>query len=358
MYDAAVIAAYVKNKHMRVRPSALSPRLVVSGSSPTTPSYVSERAVICAAAATVLRYLYPSARYPEVEPEIAAIVESAETADLWSGSQYRSDVLAGSRLGTRVGERVIESAAHDGAEKSRIPYLVSNVPGRWLPTSMDEAEASLAPLLPAWGRVRTWVLPSGSALRPSPPPVHGGAEWNLQMREVYEASKNLSVERRLIAERWAGGPGTETPAGSWNTIACRLGQEARLSDRHMARVLALLGIAQSDAFVACWDAKYAYDCCRPVTAIRETIDERWSPFLETPRFPSYPSGHATTSGAASQLLAYLFPKSAADLMRMGTEAKDSRFYGGIHTRCDNDAGMDLGRGIASAVIAVASKDGS
>jgi hypothetical protein len=42
----------------------------------------------------------------------------------------------------------------------------------------------------------------------------------------------------------------------------------------------------------------------------------------------------------------------------GTEAKDSRIYGGIHFRFDNDVGLDMGRVIANAVVDVAEDDGS
>lgn len=214
------------------------------------------------------------------------------------------------------------------------------------------------PLLPGWGHVQTWAIPRGSALRPPAPPTYGSREWELQVREVYDISRTLTSERKALAEKWAGGPGTATPAGQWNEIACDLCVREGLSVPRTARVLALLGVAQSDAFVACWDSKYAYDCCRPITAIHEAIDASWRPYLQTPAFPSYPSGHASTSGAASTVLSYLFPTAALDLARLATEARDSRLYAGIHTRIDNDVGFDLGRSIGAAVIARAARDRS
>jgi hypothetical protein len=75
-----------------------------------------------------------------------------------------------------------------------------------------------------------------------------------------------------------------------------------------ARLFALLNVAMADAAIAAWDAKYFFHQWRPVTAIRNgdidgnpaTIgDAASSPFIATPPFPDYISGHSTFSGAAS-----------------------------------------------------------
>ena len=77
-----------------------------------------------------------------------------------------------------------------------------------------------------------------------------------------------------------------------------------------------------DAGIACWDAKRTYDSVRPVTAIhflfagREVLawagpglgtrrirGEEWQPYLATPPFPEYVSGHSTFSAAAATVLA-------------------------------------------------------
>ncbi|MCU0516713.1 MAG: vanadium-dependent haloperoxidase, partial [Oscillatoria sp. Prado101] len=68
------------------------------------------------------------------------------------------------------------------------------------------------------------------------------------------------------------------------------------------RMFALLNIALADAGIVAWDAKYAYDLWRPVTAIRQAdtdgnpqtaADITWDPLIGTPPFPSYVSGHST-----------------------------------------------------------------
>jgi membrane-associated phospholipid phosphatase len=167
---------------------------------------------------------------------------------------------------------------------------------------------------------------------------------------VLAVSRALTPEQRRIAELWADGAGTDTPPGHWNRIALELIRGARLPAKRAARVLAQLNTAQADAFVAAWDAKFAYWSERPVTAIRRELDPAWLPLLATPPFPSYVSGHATTSGAASEVLAAAFPREAVRLRALAEEAALSRLYAGIHFRSDNEAGLALGRQVAAAAL--------
>jgi membrane-associated phospholipid phosphatase len=166
------------------------------------------------------------------------------------------------------------------------------------------------------------------------------------MNEVYAVSQTLTDEQKRIAEYWADGAGTATPAGHWNLIAVDLLRAAAgWSTLRTARLFAALNTAQADAFIACWDAKYAYWSIRPISAIRRLIDPSWLSYITTPPFPSYPSGHSTTSGAASTVLAAFFPAKARELAAKAEEAALSRLYGGIHFRSDNEAGLAVGRRI-------------
>jgi membrane-associated phospholipid phosphatase len=171
----------------------------------------------------------------------------------------------------------------------------------------------------------------------------------------------LTPERISIAQFWADGGGTFTPPGHWNEIAVDKAVTAGFNECRMARMLAALGAAQHDAFVACWDCKYFYDVERPVTVIRRDVGgayAAWLPLITTPPFPSYPSGHSSTSGAASQVLGYFFPEDSTELAVMANEAKDSRLYGGIHFTFDNDTGLSLGRSIGTLAIVHLEEDGA
>jgi membrane-associated phospholipid phosphatase len=173
---------------------------------------------------------------------------------------------------------------------------------------------------------------------------------------VYAISLSLSEEQKRIADYWADGPGTATPPGHWNLIALDLVRKADWGTVPTARLFAALNTAQADAFIACWDAKYAYWSLRPVTAIRRLIDPSWLPYITTPPFPSYVSGHSTSSGAASSVLAALFPSRADELAATAEEAAVSRLYGGIHFSSDNEVGLELGRRVGIAAVRAYSLD--
>ena len=90
---------------------------------------------------------------------------------------------------------------------------------------------------------------------------------------------------------------SSTPPGHWISIMLGIfARDATPIDRQ-AEVLALLGIAVADAFIACWDAKFKYDLVRPITYIRRLFDPKWEPLLNTPPFPPFGSQSRIGCGA-------------------------------------------------------------
>lgn len=109
----------------------------------------------------------------------------------------------------------------------------------------------------------------------------------------------------------------------------------------------LLATTLTDAFICCWDEKYRSNRIRPETAIRKYIDPEWQPFLQTPPFPEYLSGHSVVSAASAELLSHFFgndfmfkdsveqdfglpPRTFQSFKEAAHEAAISRYYGGIH----------------------------
>ena len=86
-------------------------------------------------------------------------------------------------------------------------------------------------------------------------------------------------------------------------------------------------MAQADAFIGCWAAKFKYDLVRPITYIRRSIDPKWEPLLNTPPFPEYPSGHSMQSAAAAEVLTSAFGDNFAfeDTTRHGDGLKPRSF---------------------------------
>jgi hypothetical protein len=302
-----------------------------------TSSYPSEGAVVGAASAAVLAYLYPD-EFAYLE----GLLQDQEDALLLAGAAFPSDVEAGALLGRRVAEEVIDHARSDGSD------LVGEVvvpvgPGYW--TGDD-------PLRPLWDRVAPWTTDDITRYRPGPPPAYGSPEFVAALEEVRRIADGRTEEERRISEFWADGTGTYTPPGHWNAIACQLIANRGLSELESARTLAVLNIALMDAGISCWDAKYHYWLLRPWMA-----DPGITTSVARPPFPSYTSGHASFSGAASAVLGCIFPEERDEIAAMAEEAAASRLYGGIHYRFDNEEGLESGRMIGRAAVEMVMKEG-
>ncbi len=147
-----------------------------------------------------------------------------------------------------------------------------------------------------------------------------------------------------------------------------MGQIARndgLSLAAAAEAYARVGIAVTDAFIQCWNTKYADNLQRPVTFIQDNLAAGWLPYLATPAFPTYTSGHSTQSGAAATVLTDLFgTRSFTDTIRADhhltpalaprtfasfAEAAISRLYAGIHFSFDNRDGLVSGQCVGSTI---------
>ncbi len=346
MYDATVAAWHAKYRYHRG-----APRDVKALFAPEPdPSYPSAQATIAGAASRVLAYLYPE----RPRPLLDAMAERAARSRVIAGVSYPSDASSGLALGRRVAAAVIAHAKRDGSDR---PWDGKRPRGRgtWAPPPGSLAR----PVAPTGGTWETWVMRSGRQFRPPPPPAYESAAFRAQAQAVVDAKKNLTAAQGRAADFWAGGQGTALPPGIWNQVVLAFLHRHVLSIPRAARVLALLNVAQADAGVAAWDAKYAYWTPRPENAIRDLgIDKTWTPRIKTPFFPSYVSGHATYSGAAGVVMSYLFPDSAKLFAAKAEEAANSRVWGGIHYPMDGVEGLRLGRKIGRLAVARARADGA
>jgi hypothetical protein len=250
-------------------------------------------------------------------------------------------------------------------------YTPRQGPEFWVPTSAVRQQQ--APLLPDWGRNRTFAMPDGAACPLPPPPAYSeqpGSAFHAEAMEVYEVTRALTPEQRAIARFWSDDPMlSPTPPGHWISIGRYLLLDTDAGIERWVDVMARLGIAQADAFIGCWNAKFRYDLLRPVTYIRRVIDQTWEPLLITPPFPEYPSGHSTQSGASAEVLTALFGEEFAfedtthvadglpgrsfpSFRAAADEAGISRLYGGIHFRAAIERGLEQGRCIGAHVNAL------
>jgi hypothetical protein len=354
-FEALKVAWSYKYQYNRPSPSRVDSG--VQALMPTTdlPAYPSEDAVLSGVSTELLRVFFPGA----VE-EITLRAGEQREAALLSGKAAASDISAGLALGRAVATVFLARAATDGMAAA------AGTPAQWqayenaavargeIPWKSQELPPR-PPMLPNFGQVRTWMLTPTDLLRerPEAPPSTSSAQMAQELAEVRQTVENLTREQYAIALNWNDGVSTYTPPGHWNSIATDYVRDAHWSEVRVARAFALLNMAEHDAGVACWDAKFAYFNPRA-----SQLDPAIKTVIGLPNFPSYTSGHSTFSAAAATVLSYLFPGGAATFEAMKDEAAISRLYGAIHYRADIEVGKDHGARIGAYTVAFARQDGA
>lgn len=256
-------------------------------------------------------------------------------------------------------------------------YTPSGTEGNWYPTP----PGYFPPVEPYFHTIRSFTLDSAGQFLPDPP-VPFSEEKNSRFfqltQEVYEA--NLSAENKEIAAFWDCNPfalqdnghlmvGMKkiSPGAHWMGIADLACQQAELDFQKSMEVQTMVAIGLTDGFISCWDEKFRSNRIRPETAIRKYIDPQWVPFLQTPPFPEYLSGHSTISTAASVILTHylgddfrysdtveerfgLKARTFDSFAQAAEEASISRLYGGIHFMDAIVNGQAIGEQIGYWVI--------
>ncbi len=330
----------------------------------TAPAGVSIEASISGAAHQVLTYLFPA------QHELFDAVLATLLSHVPDGSTETSSV----GFGRQVGDAMITLRANDGWDKF-VDHVPVNEPGHWQPTEPIYAVA----LDPQWATLQPWAMTSPDQFLPPGPPSLSSQTWADAYNEVKTLGAYNSTVRTAdqtqITRFWADGPGTSSPPGHWNLVAEQVATAAGNSIAENARLFALLNITLADAAIVAWNAKYAADFWRPITAIQNggtdgndltVADSTWQPFLVTPAFPEYVSGHSTFSVAAATVMTALFgpnyaftttseglagvTRSFPSFDAAAAEAGRSRIYGGIHYEFSSADGQAAGKALANYVL--------
>lgn len=297
--------------------------------------HASVSAAVAGASAVVLGSFYPDqAAYFDQQ------VADQESGPGWPG-ESQDDFAAGEAVGRAVGAAVVASAATDGFTSSTAGVVPPLCAGCWF------SAPGKVPVFPLLGQMRTFFLTTANQFRPGPPPTFGSPAYETALDEVLFYSENRTHEEDSLAKFWAAPGGFANAAASYaNEVATMEITSFHLDEVRAAHVLAVMNMAAMDAFIASHDAKYTYWMIRPPQA-----DPRIVPDIPLPNHPSYPSNHASVTGAGMAVLAAFFPSDADYLNGLADQAAISRIYGGIHYRFDMDAGLTLGRTVASYALA-------
>lgn len=283
--------------------------------------------------------------------------------------------------GEAVAKHVLDYAAKDKYKETRgFKYTVTNQPGTWVPTPPAYMDASE----PQWNKIRCWVIDTCNQFMPPRPPAYTldkGSLYRKELDEVYTVGKNLTDAQKATAFFWddnafvmnvAGhvmyASKKMTPGGHWLAITATTTRQKKLDLMHTVEAYAIVSFAIADGFIACWDEKYRSQMIRPETVINKEFDAHWTPFLQTPAFPEYTSGHSTISMAAMTALGNLIGdqinftdsteykyghgvKSFTSLRGAALDASISRLYGGIHYRSALEKGQEQGEAVGKWVVA-------
>jgi PAP2 superfamily protein len=355
------------------------------------PAGASRRAAAVQAAYVALVHLYPTQ---------LATFDARRTISLSSiAVDDSADAIAsGIAWGENVANQIWAWRLTDGIGSTTPSWPGNTAIGQWRPTpnAPYPGTSSNGAGYPQFVFMTPWVIASPSQFRPGPPPSLASALYARDYIETKSmgsfASTTRTSDQTTGAYFWNAG----TASYLWNHVAVSLlkargddgdrdGREEddlagphrdrRSSLLNSARILGTLDIAMADAAIACWDAKYAYNYWRPITAIRETADDgnaatvsdtTWTPLFATPAFPEYPSGHSCVSGAAATILAHEFgerthfrmdsdvllgvTRSFESFSAALADVQDARIFAGIHFRTATEVGLTLGAAVGRAVM--------
>jgi membrane-associated phospholipid phosphatase len=200
---------------------------------------------------------------------------------------------------------------------------------------------------PDAGSWPTWLLASGSQFRLDAPPNEAATADEIAQLMAIAGERDEAAMQQITY--WNAG----SPSYRWNQIAVGAIDKRGIPGAPASRALALVHVAIYDATVAAWDSKYTYNRPRP-----SQVNPDLTTAIPNPPSPSYPSEYAVTAGAASTVLAWLFPDDAEFFEAQAQAAINSRLLAGVEYPSDVEAGFELGRQVAVVAIAHGATDGA
>ncbi len=333
---------------------------------PTAPDGASARAAVVQAAYASLIKLFPTQK-PTLDLQLAASLVNLADED----GTFGQSVERGLNWGQYVADQIWAWRSTDGFTPNPPAFVGGTNIGQWRPTPPAFASGAA----PQFAYMTPWVIPSQTQFLTPGPPALTSAQYTADFSESKLMGSTNSAARTadqtLFSIFWNG-----NTAGFWNRTAVQVAEHYDLSLLEKAHLLALMNLAEADAIICCWQAKYTYVFWRPITAVAladfdgnaDTVaDPTWTPLLITPSHPEYPSGHSVASGASPAVLAAFFgdgnefsvtseltpgvTRNFSSFSGAELEIRDARVFGGIHYRTACIDGQALGRRVANYVLA-------
>ena len=318
------------------------------------PRGASTEAAAAQAAHDVLAALFPAN---------VAIYDQTLAAQL-TGIPPGTSIL-GRLVGKKVAAEILAWRFEDGWHLPPLTYELPPFPGQYQRTPPNFP----APGATQYPGVKPFALLTATQFLPSVPPTLNSAAYAEDYNEVKEIGKVDSAtrlpEQTQLAQLFAGVITPTSLFALWSNVARDVSADQGLSLVDTARLFALMHVSINDGLQTSQTSKFIFGLWRPVTAIQRggedlndatAPDAEWLPLLSTPPYPSYAGNMACVGASAATALALGLGTndvsfnavwrntSGPDYVRpytgfweMAVDQANSRVYGGIHFRFDNEA---------------------
>lgn len=198
---------------------------------------------------------------------------------------------------------------------------------KWTPLKFGETVKNY--LTPEWGTNNQGILDSETftdLLSKTNQLFPTSSQYESEMKDVANITSNLTDEQKMLAEFWAGGPGTVTPPGMWFVFLDIVIRSNNIKLVNEIKNYTILCSGLYQAGISAWRLKRDNMQARPIQKIRQylynqSISQSWNtytnndkgqfwlPYQElnfvTPPFPDFVSGHSTFSSSSAKLFCYL-----------------------------------------------------
>jgi hypothetical protein len=274
----------------------------------------------------------------------------------------------GVAVGKAAAQKILEWRLSDGFTAVGPAFKPPAIAGLWqetgVPAGVTHAPAALS-----------FTLKSNTQFLPRRFPEIDTAAYAEDYNEVRTIGSATSItrtaEQTQTAKLFAAFQITSTNiVVMWNTVVRDMVTSRHLSMIDAARLYAMTNAMIIDGLLTTFTGKFTYALWRPVTAINSTLDDlnpltapepNWTPLIPTPPYPSYPGNMACVGIAAATSLALGLgtdsvtfsvtwtgangnpnvTRSYSSFSELAQQEADSRIYGGIHYRFDNEASQQV-----------------
>lgn len=196
---------------------------------------------------------------------------------------------------------------------------------KWTPLKINTSEKKY--LTPEWGTLNKGILLStdrDALLQVVGQFYPSTQQIDSEIADVVNITSNLTDKQKMIAEFWAGGPGTVTPPGMWIVFTIIYLRSNNKNIHDEIKYYTLISYCLYESGICAWKLKRDYLQARPIQLIRYNYSDSnintwnydtningkaWLPYqtfdFVTPPFPDFVSGHSTFSSSCAKMLTYL-----------------------------------------------------